>query len=69
MANVTYILWFVFNIWGQVTIKASSYQNRDSHYKDETALWPSDLYNGNSYAGKANTLVNKLLRIRYVKQM
>ena len=35
----------------------SPYINRlsgydDSHYKDETVMWPSYFYNGNSYAGK-----------------
>ena len=35
VANVTYILWLFYNIWGPIHYKTLPYQYRDSHYKDE----------------------------------
>ena len=38
-----------------------SNQYRDSHYKDETVVRPSYLYNGNSYTGKKASFIDPLL--------
>ena len=37
---------------GHLNIKVTSFQYRDSHYKDKTVSWPSYLYNGNHHTRK-----------------
>ena len=41
--------------WGRLNIRMSSYQYRDSHYKDKTVSRPSYLYNGNTISGKTTS--------------
>ena len=42
---------------GCLNIKISSYQYRDSHYKDKTFSWPSYLYNGNLHIWKKHLYI------------
>ena len=39
--------------------RSLSYQYRDSHYKDKMVLWPSYLYNGNTYTRRQSSYWSK----------
>ena len=42
-----------------LNIKMSSYQYKDSHYKDKMVSWPSYLYNGNCHTWKDGLYIER----------
>ena len=49
---ITTVLYALSDLGGRLSIKITSYQYMDSHFKDKTVSRPSYLYNGNLHTWK-----------------
>ena len=54
-ASATQTVW-TYTAWDPRQYKDCLPKHKESHYKDKTVVWPSDLYNGNPYVGKTASL-------------